>query len=231
MANKMFNDRLYSYEKKPVSIFAEATFGASGAVTLSAAHSKGVKSITKVDTAGCYLIHLQDQFQRLMSLQALFELVTGPPTGPLLHLLDAAVDKCGYGYVIADTLVATNAFTVYGVTFTCVASGATGDQFNVGASDAAAVTNLVAVINANATLIAAGVTAVQIQAAARFVIKSKQPRTYWSATAVRFVLSPTAFLTNPGLMVQCLGDALTAEAPASGEKVYIELKLSDTNIP
>jgi hypothetical protein len=231
MANKMFNDRLYSYEKKPVSIFAEATFGASGAVTLSATHSKGVKSITKVDTAGCYVIHLNDKFQRLMAIQAMFELVTGPPTGPLLQVLDAAVDKCGYGYVIVDTLVATNAITIDGVAFAAVDSGPTGNQFDLGSSDAEAVTNLVAVINANATLIAAGITAVQIQGAARFVVKSRQPRTYWSATATRFVLSPTTYLVAPGLMVQCLGDALTAEAPASGEKVYLEMKLSDTTIP
>jgi hypothetical protein len=227
MSNRTFNDRLYSHEKKPVAIFAEATFGASGAVTLSATHSKGVKSITKVDTAGCYVIHLNDMFQRLISLQAMFELVTGPPTGPLVQVLDAAVDKCGYGYVIVDTLAATNAIIIHGVTFTAVVSGATGNQFDLGASDAAAVTNLVAKINANATLIAAGITAFQIQAIGRFVVKSKQPRMYWSATATRFVLSPTAFLTNPGLMVQCLGDALTAEAPASGEKVYVELKLAD----
>jgi hypothetical protein len=62
-------------------------------------------------------------------------------------------------------------------------------------------------------------------------VKSNQPRVYWTATATRFVLSPTAVLVNPGLMIQCLGDALTAEAPASGEKAYLKIELSDTNIP
>jgi len=231
MANKWFNSAQYSYEKKPVALWGEITFGSSGAATLVSGHNKGIKSITKVDTTGCYVIHLQDTFQRLMFLKAIFELVTGPPTGPILQLLDAAVDKLGYGYVIADTLVATNYIKIHGVTFTAVDSGPTGNQFDLGSSDAEAVTNLVAVINANATLIAAGVTAVQIQGAARFVVKSRQPRMYWSATATRFVLSPTGFLTNPGLMVQFLGDALTAEAPASGEKAYLELVLSDTTLP
>ena len=224
MANKWFNSAQYSYEKKPVALWAEMTFGASGAVTLTAGRYKGIASITKVDTTGCYVIHLQDKFQRLMAAKAMFELVTGPPTGPLLQLLDTAVDKCGYGFVLAASVVATNVFTVYGVTFTA------DTDFAVGVSDAATVTNLVAAINADATLIAAGVTAVQIQGAARFVVQSRQPRTYWSASAT-FTLSPTTYLTNPGIMIQCLGDALTAEAPASGEKAYLELILSDTTLP
>lgn len=56
--------------------------------------------------------------------------------------------------------VATDAITVNGVTFTAVASGATGNQFNIGANDAATATNIAAAINASATdLVSKHVTA------------------------------------------------------------------------
>lgn len=49
-------------------------------------------------------------------------------------------------------VVATDALTVAGVAFTCVASGATGNQFNKGADEAASAVNCAAKINANATV-------------------------------------------------------------------------------
>lgn len=49
-------------------------------------------------------------------------------------------------------VVATDKLTVAGVDFTCVASGATGNQFNKGASEAASATNCAARINANTTV-------------------------------------------------------------------------------
>ncbi len=49
------------------------------------------------------------------------------------------------------SVVATNACTVAGVTFTAVASNPTSVQFLVGASDTATALNLAAAINANAT--------------------------------------------------------------------------------
>ena len=58
------------------------------------------------------------------------------------------------------TVIATDAVSINGVTFTAVASGATGDQFNVGASDALTAANLAAAINASATeLVSEHVTA------------------------------------------------------------------------
>lgn len=56
------------------------------------------------------------------------------------------------GTITAATVVATNTVTINNVTFTAVASGATGNQFNLGASDAAAMDNLATVINANTDL-------------------------------------------------------------------------------
>ena len=48
-------------------------------------------------------------------------------------------------------VVATDKLTVAGVDFTCVASGATGDQFNKGSSETLSAAACVAKINANAT--------------------------------------------------------------------------------
>lgn len=50
----------------------------------------------------------------------------------------------------------TNTLAINGVTFTCVTSGATGNQFNVGASDTEAAANAVIAINASVTALVAG---------------------------------------------------------------------------
>lgn len=53
------------------------------------------------------------------------------------------------GYITLSGVVAGDALTVNGTTFTAVASGATGTQFNVGATDGATATNLAAAILAS----------------------------------------------------------------------------------
>lgn len=55
------------------------------------------------------------------------------------------------GTFTLSSVVATDAISINGVTFTAVASGATGNQFNVGASDTETATNLAAAIVASAT--------------------------------------------------------------------------------
>lgn len=55
------------------------------------------------------------------------------------------------GTLIFDGVVATDAFVINGVTFTAVASGATGNQFNVGADDTESAENAAAAINASVT--------------------------------------------------------------------------------
>lgn len=55
------------------------------------------------------------------------------------------------GTFTLTSVVATNTVTINGVTFTAIASGATGNQFNVGVSDTATATNLAAAINASVT--------------------------------------------------------------------------------
>lgn len=59
--------------------------------------------------------------------------------------------------VFTANAAATNTVTICGVVFTAVASGATGNQFNVGAALTDSITNLVNAINASTTTVAAGV--------------------------------------------------------------------------
>lgn len=54
------------------------------------------------------------------------------------------------------TVIATDAVKVNGVTFTCVASGAGANEFNVGLTDTATAANLAASINASVTTLVAG---------------------------------------------------------------------------
>lgn len=60
------------------------------------------------------------------------------------------------GTFTLDTVVATDAVSINGVSFACVASGATGNQFNIGADDDGTATNLAAAINASSTALVSG---------------------------------------------------------------------------
>ncbi len=55
------------------------------------------------------------------------------------------------GTVTISGMVATQTVIINGTTFTCVASGATANQFNVGGTDTITATNLAAAINASVT--------------------------------------------------------------------------------
>lgn len=58
------------------------------------------------------------------------------------------------------SVVATNTILINGVTFTCVASGATGNQFNVGGTDTLTAVAAAAAINASvSSLVSGAVTA------------------------------------------------------------------------
>lgn len=60
------------------------------------------------------------------------------------------------GTFTLTTVIATDAVSINGVTFTAVASGAGANQFNVGASDTITATNLAASINASVTALVSG---------------------------------------------------------------------------
>jgi phage tail sheath gpL-like len=55
------------------------------------------------------------------------------------------------GTVTLSSMVANDTVTINGTTFTCVNSGATGNQFNKGGTDTITAANLAAAINASAT--------------------------------------------------------------------------------
>lgn len=61
--------------------------------------------------------------------------------------------------------VATNTFTINGVEFECVASGATGNQFNIGASDALTAAAASAAVNASVTALIAGYVTASVSGA------------------------------------------------------------------
>lgn len=56
------------------------------------------------------------------------------------------------GTIVGSTVVATNTVVIGGFTLTAVASGATANQFNVGASDTLTMAALAAKINGHATI-------------------------------------------------------------------------------
>lgn len=67
MANRLYNQFRYNLEHVVVSLFLHATIGASGAVTLDAAQSRGIKSIVHGGN-GTYTINLQDNYNRLLNV-------------------------------------------------------------------------------------------------------------------------------------------------------------------
>lgn len=60
------------------------------------------------------------------------------------------------GTFVFTSVIATDAFSINAVTFTAVVSGATGNQFNVGADDLETAENAAAAINASATALVDG---------------------------------------------------------------------------
>lgn len=64
------------------------------------------------------------------------------------------------GTLTFASVIATDAFTINGVSFECVASGATGNQFDVGGDDEETAANAVAAINASASALVSGLAGV-----------------------------------------------------------------------
>lgn len=94
MANRYFTQFRFSLEKMVVDLFGSVTFGASGAPTLSAINSKGIKSITRV-SAGLYDIVLgvgsaQDVYPALLVVDHKFLNATAP-AAPLMYIVSESV--------------------------------------------------------------------------------------------------------------------------------------------
>lgn len=77
MANRQFTQFSYQMEKAVVNLFAQVAIGASGAPTMNAAKSKGVKSIAR-NGAGDYTLTLQDSYYALLGFDLSFVVATVP---------------------------------------------------------------------------------------------------------------------------------------------------------
>jgi phage tail sheath gpL-like len=56
------------------------------------------------------------------------------------------------GTLTGDTVIVTDAIAINGTSFACVASGASGNQFNIGSDDTETMANLAAAINASSDM-------------------------------------------------------------------------------
>ena len=125
----------------------------------------GIETAIDVET-------LQQNYERSTSskyedVQAIADLVQailgGDVREPTIYVsIEDEADRAT-GTFTLDTVIATDAISINGVAFTAVASGATGNQFNVGVDDAETAENIAAAINASVTALVAGyVTAVAV---------------------------------------------------------------------
>ena len=99
MANRFFNQFGLSLEKNPVSLWARVTFGGTGAPTLDAVNSKGIKSIVR-NSAGNYTVTFgvgaaTDIYNRIFHVRHNFLLGSGTPAAPLMYTVSQAVASTG----------------------------------------------------------------------------------------------------------------------------------------
>lgn len=86
MASRVFTQHRNSLEKVVVDLFAEVSFGNTGAPTLVSGHNKGIASISR-SSAGKYVITLADQYVRLLAANAAFIVASGVPAAPLMFVV------------------------------------------------------------------------------------------------------------------------------------------------
>lgn len=124
-------------------------------------------------------------------------------------------------YTITTNAVATDTIVFVGVTFTAVASGATGNQFNVGADAAATAANLAAVVGANATV--AAKYAVTVDGAAITLTEKTPGGGYTPANATK---TGTIVVTNGAATTSVAAGAATAPALPSGGVLLAEIAVA-----
>lgn len=90
MANRSFSQFFLSLLKQPVLLTGRVTFGSSGAPTLDAVSSKGIKSITR-NSAGKYTVVLQDTYPKLFAFKHVFVVGSGAPAAPAAFLISEQV--------------------------------------------------------------------------------------------------------------------------------------------
>ncbi len=90
------------------------------------------------------------------SLQSGGELAAGANLPPSINIVNQGDEVQASGTFILDTVIATDAVSINGVTFTAVASSPAANQFEVGADDVETAANLAAAINASVSALVAG---------------------------------------------------------------------------
>jgi hypothetical protein len=78
MAARRFEQFQLSLEKKVVSLWGKVAIGSTGAPTINAAQSQGIKSITR-NSAGNYTVTLQNTYQRILFFDVAIVLASGAP--------------------------------------------------------------------------------------------------------------------------------------------------------
>ena len=87
MAKRRLFQYQYSFQRDLVHIFADVTFGSSGAPTLVS--GKGISSITRL-SAGKFQIQLQDPFAGVMMVSKVNKMASGAPASPVMVLNDVS---------------------------------------------------------------------------------------------------------------------------------------------
>jgi hypothetical protein len=117
VANRYFTQFQWTLEKNPVKLFALVTFGASGAPTLNAAKSKGIKSITRT-SAGLYVVTFGtvgqpavtvDTYNDIFGVHHRFLLASGHPAAPNMFIVSQAVATAGTMTIQFDNAAGTAA--------------------------------------------------------------------------------------------------------------------------
>jgi hypothetical protein len=96
---------------------------------------------------------IADYIERILSGN---ESAAGANSPPSIAISVQGNEVQATGSFIFDTVIATDAFSINGVTFTCVASDAGANEFDVGADDLETAENAAAAINASVTALVAG---------------------------------------------------------------------------
>lgn len=93
MADRMLNQFAATFEKAVVTIFGDVTIGGTGAPTLVAAKSKGIKSIVR-NSAGDYTVTFQDKYNKFLGL-AVSSIKATAPAAPLMSIKAVSVNAAG----------------------------------------------------------------------------------------------------------------------------------------
>ena len=162
-------------------------------------------SVTAPQRAGNFEnVHLRDgQAAAAYLSNMLTSMAAGSEKGTLELETGTALAKATGTFTLAS-VIATDVVLINGVTLTCVASGATANQFNVGGTDTITATNMAAAINASTSaLVSEHVTA--SAAAAVVTITAKEFGDEGNAITIS---SPDSTITASGARLSGGDDAL-----------------------